>query len=77
MWKAERTLRSRGENVMKNNFFDKNQMMNDNILSGPQKFDVSQPSFVVNLDVLSTGAKSDLSTQKLGSDTRSYFEYHK
>lgn len=62
---------------MKNNFFDKNQMMNDNILSGPQKFDVSQPSFVVNLDVLSTGVKSDLSAQKLGSDTRSYFEYHK
>ena len=77
MRETERTLRSRGENVMKNNFFDKNQIMNDNILSGPQKFDVSQPSFVVNLDVLSTGVKSDLSTQKLGSDTRSYFEYHK
>ena len=77
MRETERTLRSRGENVMKNNFFDKNQIMNDNILSGPQKFDVSQPSFVVNLDVLSTGAKSDSSTQRLGSDTRLHFEYHK
>lgn len=61
---------------MKNNFFDKNQMMNDNILSGPQKFDVSKPSFVVNLDVLSSGAKSNMDVQKVGSDTRSYFEYH-
>ncbi len=61
---------------MKNDFLDKNQTMNDNILCGPQKFDVSKPSFVVNLDVLSSGIKSNMDAQKVGSDTRSYFEYH-
>ncbi len=62
--------------MIKNNFFDKNQLMNDNICYGTKKFDVSNPSFTVNLDILSSGIKSDLDLEKVGSDTRSYFEYH-
>ena len=63
--------------MVKNNFFDKNQIMNDNIFYGSQKFDVSEPSYVVNLDILSSGVKSNLDIEKVGSDTRPYFEYHK
>ena len=62
--------------MIKNNIFDKNQLMNDNIFYGKKKFNASDPSFVVNLDILSTGTKSDLDLKKVGSDTRSYLEYH-
>lgn len=62
--------------MIKNNIFDKNQLMNDNVFYGKKKFNPSDPSFVVNLDILSTGTKSDLDLKKVGSDTRSYLEYH-
>lgn len=68
--------------MVKNNFFDRVEQMNDEltlnlILNSPRpKFvDGCKESYVVNLDVLSHGVKSDLNTQKVGSDTRSYFEY--
>lgn len=61
--------------MIKINIFDKNQLMNDNIFYGEKKFKPSNPSFTVNLDILSSGVKSDLARKKVGSDTRSYLEY--
>ena len=62
--------------MIKNNFFDKNQIMNDNLQTSsfPSVFK-GTPGYVVNLDILSHGVKSDLSMKKVGSDTRSYLEY--
>lgn len=62
--------------MAKNNFLDKNQLMNDNIHYGRKKINVLNPGYTVNLDVLSSGIKSDLDLEKVGSDTRSYLEYH-
>lgn len=68
--------------MFKNNFFDKNAAYNDevtlNLILNPPRprfVDGCKESYVVNLDVLSDSVKSDLSMQKVGSDTRSYFEY--
>lgn len=62
--------------MIKNNFFDKNQLISDDICCETKVFDPSNPSFTVNLDILSSGVKTDLNLQKIGSDTRSYYEYH-
>lgn len=62
--------------MVKNNFLDKNQLMNDTILYGKKRFKPSNPSSPVNLDILSSGVKSDIEQKKVGSDTRSYLEYH-
>ena len=62
--------------MIKNNFFDKNQSMNDNICCSTKNSIPKNPSFPVNLEILSSGNKSDLDLVKVGSDTRSYFEYH-
>lgn len=61
--------------MIKNNFFDNNQLMNDNIVYGRQAFKPPNPSSPVNLDILSSGVKSDIEQEKVGSDTCSYFEY--
>ena len=62
--------------MIKNNIFDKNARLNDNIYSPKNKhFNRGMASYVVNLDVLSSGVKSDLDMQKTGSDTRAYIEY--
>lgn len=50
--------------------------MNDNICYGRKRFNILNPGFTVNLDVLSSGIKSDLDLEKVGSDTRSHLEYH-
>lgn len=64
--------------MARNNFFDNNIENNDDIKCSGKKFrDSEKPSsYVVNLEELSTGVKSDLDMKKVGSDTRSYFEYH-
>lgn len=69
----------------KNNFFDKNihmmynvnaDLLYENNPSKKELFNRSCTSGVVNLEVLSHGVKSDLEMKKVGSDTRSYVEYH-
>ena len=57
--------------MIKNNIFDKNQLMNDRIEYGDKKV------FLPNIEHhFSTGIKSDLEAKKVGSDTCSYWEYH-
>lgn len=62
--------------MIKNNFLDKNQNLNDNIIYPKNKFiGGDKPSYVVNMEILSTSIKSDLEMKKVGSDTRPYVEY--
>lgn len=64
---------------IKNNFLDKNQNLNDNIKypKYPKNKFVGgdKPSYVVNLEILSTGKKSDLEMKKVGTDIRPYVQY--
>lgn len=59
------------------NWFDENVRFNDDIKSSKKNkiVDEDKGSYVVNLDILSGGVKSDLSMEKTGSDTRQYFEH--
>lgn len=59
----------------KNNIFDKNREIINDINYKKKHFGKGGPSYVVNLDILSSGEKSDPLQKKVGSDTRPFIEY--